>query len=68
MVIMVARIMEAMETGMMKLGATVAPHSASVDVEMACSATVPRVTAATRHLGNLAGNGRDAKITRCPGL
>lgn len=67
-VVMVARPMEAMETGMMRPGATVAPRSASVDVGMACSAMVPRVKAATRRLGNLAENSSDAKITRCPGL
>ena len=49
-------------------GATVAPRSASVDVGMACSAMVPRVTAATRHLGSLAKNSSDVNITRCPGL
>ena len=67
-VMMVARTMEAVETEMMRLGAIVAPYWALVDGEMACSATVPRVTAATRHLGSLAGNSSDAKFTRCPGL
>ena len=67
-VMMVARTIEAMETGMMRLDATLAPRSAFVDVETACSAMVPRVTAATRHLGNLAGNSSDGQITRCPGF
>ena len=61
-VMMVARTMEAIETGMMRLGATVALRSALVDVGMACSAMVPRVTAATRHLESLAGNSSDAKL------
>ena len=61
---MVARTMEAMETGMMRLGATVAPRSPLVDVGMACAAMIPRVTAATRHLGNLAEISSDAKTTR----
>lgn len=61
---MLARAMEAIEMVMMRIGAIVAVPSALAHVGMACTVMLPRVTAATRHPGNLGENSSDAKITR----